>query len=97
MGIVAHYINAEDVLQSIVLGLPEVDGTHTGKSIANAIYSVIKDFKFQTNLGYFTMDNAANNDVIMRKLLASKSMHFPFSRLLFILVSYLIINYSNKC
>ena len=61
--------------------------------MANAIYSVIKDFEFQTNLGYFTMDNAANNDVMMRELSASKSMHLSFSGLPFILGGYLIINF----
>jgi len=87
MGVVAHYVNAEDTLQSTVLGLLEVDGTYTRKSIANAIYSVINDFEFQTNLGYFTMDNASNNDVMMRELLASKSMHLLFFGLPFIFTS----------
>jgi hypothetical protein len=71
-GIVAHYISEDNVLESSVLAIKEVDGAHEGNNLANIVMEVIKDWGFATKLGYFVMDNASNNDSMMRKLALGK-------------------------
>ncbi|KAG7414965.1 hypothetical protein Forpi1262_v016895 [Fusarium oxysporum f. sp. raphani] len=49
----------------ITLGLPEVSARHTGPNIAAEILDVIESYQIQDKIGYFTLDNAKNNDTAM--------------------------------
>jgi hypothetical protein len=68
LGVVAHYITGDGELQHSVLALKEIDGDHTGENLAPVILEVIADYGFKTNLGFFVMDNASNNDTMMNYL-----------------------------
>lgn len=48
--------------------LEEIQGAHTGANLAPMVLKAIERFKFVYNLGYIVMDNAANNDTMMREL-----------------------------
>jgi hypothetical protein len=68
LGVVAYYITRDSGLQHSVLALNEIDGDYTGKNLAPVILEVIPDYRFKTNLGFFAIDNASNNDTIMNYL-----------------------------
>lgn len=47
-------------------GMKEVSGNKTGENLASIVMEIIKDWEIQSQLGYFMMDNASDNDVMMR-------------------------------
>ncbi|OWT42267.1 restless-like transposase [Pochonia chlamydosporia 170] len=64
-GITALFRNVKNEPQKIVLGLPELINRHTGANIAAEVLDVISSFSIEDKLGYFTLDNAGNNDTAM--------------------------------
>jgi hypothetical protein len=68
LGIIAHYITDKGQLRSSVLALKEVDGEHSGENLSLVILQVVDDYEIQSQLGYFVMDNASNNDKMMQYL-----------------------------
>src|SRR5258708_5339471 len=66
--IVAHFITGDGELRHVVLALREIDGAHTGENLSPVILDVIVDYGFESNLGFFMMDNASNNDTMMNHL-----------------------------
>lgn len=68
LGIVAHFITGDGELRHVVLALREIDGAHTGENLSPVILEVIVDYGFESNLGFFMMDNASNNDTMMNHL-----------------------------
>ncbi|XP_044715251.1 restless-like transposase [Hirsutella rhossiliensis] len=67
-GIAAFYLSKEKRPQKILLGMPELRQSHTGENIASQVAEVITSFEIQDKIGYFTLDNAENNDTAMRAL-----------------------------
>jgi hypothetical protein len=49
----------------ITIGVPELSVSHTGTNIAAEILDVIEAYQIQDKIGYFTLDNAENNDTAM--------------------------------
>jgi hAT family C-terminal dimerisation region len=68
LGITAQFINEGGILQSLVLGMREVVGEHSGENMSRYVLEVIKEYDIVRNLGYFTMDNAPDNDTMMKEL-----------------------------
>jgi hypothetical protein len=68
LGIVAHYISATGNLDTSVLALREVNGEHSGENQAVEILDVINDYGIASKVGYFVMDNATNNDTMIKEL-----------------------------
>ena len=66
MGITAVYIEEEGQLDHTVLAVKEIEGNHQGENLAPLVMEVIKDWEIAEKLGYFVMDNASNNDTMMR-------------------------------
>jgi hypothetical protein len=64
-GICCFYRDENSKPCKITLGLPEISAKHTGPNIAAEILDVIKSYQIQHKLGYFTLDNAKNNDTAM--------------------------------
>ena len=64
-------------MQKITLGCPKLSKRHTGENAAAEITEVIKAFQLEEKLGYFTLDNATNNDAAM----AALSSEFGFDPL----------------
>jgi hypothetical protein len=60
------------VLETSLLALVEVFGAHEGETLAPYILKVVEEWGFASNLGYFVMDNASNNDTMMRYLSLGK-------------------------
>jgi hypothetical protein len=72
LGIVAHYISAIGVLDSIVLAMKEIEGNHKGENLALVLMEVIRDWGIVPKLGYMVMDNVSNNDTMMEALSTGK-------------------------
>ncbi|TKA39987.1 hypothetical protein B0A49_13726, partial [Cryomyces minteri] len=68
LGIVAHFIDKNCRLKTIVLGMPLLLGAHSGENIAGLVKNVIKDYRVGSKIGYFVMDNASNNDTSLQVL-----------------------------
>ena len=68
LGINAHFTSESMELEAITLGMKELYGEHSGKNIAGVIYNVCSDFEILNKLGYFVMDNASNNDMLVEHL-----------------------------
>lgn len=62
LGIVAHWVDTAGNLHGLLLGLRRFHGAHTGSNQACHFWSVVEDFQITRKIGYFTLDNATNND-----------------------------------
>ncbi|OBS15909.1 hypothetical protein FPOA_27961 [Fusarium poae] len=68
LGVVAHYVTEDGQLEHHVLALKDIDSEHDRSHLAVAILKVVDEWGFASKLGYFVMDNAGNNDTMMRSL-----------------------------
>jgi hypothetical protein len=50
----------------------EIQGPHEGENIAPIVEEVLREWGIVSKLGYMQMDNASNNDTMMRALSRSK-------------------------
>jgi hypothetical protein len=44
LGVTAHWLNSDFEHEEIILDFIHLKGSHTGENLADAIYSVLKDF-----------------------------------------------------
>jgi hypothetical protein len=72
LAIIAHYISEDNKLESSVLALREIQGSHDGENIAPIVEEVLEEWGIISKLGYLQMDNASNNDTMIRALGRSK-------------------------
>ena len=54
----------------IVLGIPKVTSRHSGLNIASEILAIFDSFEINNKIGYFTLNNANNNDTTMEVIRA---------------------------
>ena len=80
MCLVAHYIDADWVLQCRVLNFMELDPPHTGIVIAQVVFECMVEWKIEDKVMTITLDNASNNDTaitnLKAKLLARRNTNF---------------------
>lgn len=67
-GVIAHFIDEDGNLQELALGIKELEGSHTGSNIAHVLLAILDDYGITSKLGYLQMDNATNNDTLIREL-----------------------------
>ena len=67
-GITCCYVDSAFRIQKLVLGLPELRESHTGVNIAEEVGNILDEYKIQDKIGYFSLDNASNNDTAMEAL-----------------------------
>ncbi|CAG8435381.1 3766_t:CDS:2 [Scutellospora calospora] len=60
IGITCHFIDDNWVLRHILLDIFEIPSPHTGQVIANAILSLLEEFKLENKILALTSDNASN-------------------------------------
>jgi hypothetical protein len=68
LGAIAHFVNSQGNLEEVLICLKEVEGSHTGENLSQYILQAIDDFDITSRLGYFQMDNAPNNDTMLREV-----------------------------
>lgn len=66
LGVVGHWVCPVGKVMSTVLGLQRFKGRHTGENQALHFWSIICDYNLMQKIGYFTLDNATNNDSALR-------------------------------
>lgn len=67
--IVAHFATLSSQIQDLPISLPQLNSAYTGRAIADAVVATLKAFKITlSNLGYFVLDNAANNDTTIESI-----------------------------
>jgi hypothetical protein len=65
LGVVGHWVDADGNLHNTLLGLRRFYGAHTGANQAAYFWQVAKEFSLTKKIGYFTLDNASNNDTAL--------------------------------
>jgi hypothetical protein len=81
-GVVAHFANASGVIQDLPIALPQLAGAHTGDAIASALVKTLEVYGIASNkLGYFVLDNAANNDTAVAALASVYDFNAAYRRL----------------
>ena len=68
LGAIAHFVSSQGDLEEVLICLKEVEGSHTGENLSRYILQAIDDFGITPRLGCFQMDNAPNNDVMLREV-----------------------------
>jgi len=62
-GVIAHFAEVDGVIHDLPIDLPQLAGAHIGEAIAQTIVQMLKAHDVtHDKLGYFVLDNAANND-----------------------------------
>ena len=64
-GITCSYLDQHYYIKKLVLGMPELQTSHTGENIAKEIIDTLLSYKIINKIGYFTLDNASNNNTAM--------------------------------
>lgn len=67
-GVFAHYLDAFGKKKKILLSIPSINDSHTGENIAQGVADIIMEFGLEKRVGYFVLDNAANNDKAIETL-----------------------------
>ncbi len=68
LALVAHFLDSTYTHRTVLLGLPRILGGHDGANIAESLLSITTEYKINSNLGAFIMDNATNNDTMVTAL-----------------------------
>ena len=65
LGVVAHWIDSDSQSCRALLGLRRLSGAHTGENQGQIIIALLQEYGLTKKVGYFTLDNAANNDTAL--------------------------------
>lgn len=68
LGVVVHFIDTKGKVWQFLLGLPHHHDSHSGHNLAETFVSIACQYNLQDRIGYFTTDNASNNDTCMEFL-----------------------------
>lgn len=69
LGVVAHYLDNDHKLKTVVLSMRDTLGSHTGANIADHLADVLSDFEISGDrVAYYAADNATNNDTALAAL-----------------------------
>jgi hypothetical protein len=70
VAIVAHFLDANLVNQSVLIALKRLRYSHSAENIAQVIIPVLKEMLDPEQLGHFIADNENTNDAVIRLILA---------------------------
>lgn len=62
LAVVGHYLDGSGTLQTHLLALQRITGSHSGDNLAQGIVEVVERFGLAQQLGYFQSDNVDSND-----------------------------------
>ena len=82
LGVVAHWLDSDYELHSIVIGMHRFYGRHTRDNLAACFREIIDPYSTIDKIGFFTLDNATNNDTALQHIaLHLKELDIPFDPL----------------
>jgi hypothetical protein len=68
LGINAQFVDKNFGRRKVLLGLPYLNGRHTGEALAEEVSRILDFWELDDKLGFFTLDNATNNDTAMEAI-----------------------------
>jgi hypothetical protein len=68
IAITAHWTDQNWKVRSTLMAIREIDRDHDGENISQVVYRILKEFEIVNRIGYFTSDNASDNDTAMQWL-----------------------------
>jgi hypothetical protein len=68
LGVTAAYVWEDGTMETSVLALKVVEGAHDGEYLSKYVMDVISEWGIASKLGYFNMDNATNNDTMLKAI-----------------------------
>jgi hypothetical protein len=77
LGVIAHYVSEDVILQECLLTMEVVDG-HREK-LSQYPLNVNQDYGIISRPGYLQMDNAPDNETLIRLLSVGTSISIPLS------------------
>jgi hypothetical protein len=70
-GVTAMYLDEGYMMRKITLGIHDPIYQHTGGNITAELINILEAFEIGDKLGYFTLDNASNNDTAVEYIWAA--------------------------
>jgi hypothetical protein len=68
IGFTVQFVSEDHGLQSLVVGIKELEGQHNGEHMAEAIMAFIREYGIASKVGYFMMDNGGNMNTMLDKI-----------------------------
>lgn len=68
LGLTVHFLDDEGSFRTFLLGLPRIEGRHSGENLADRVSEIIHEYGFENRIGYFMTDNAESNDTCLEHL-----------------------------
>ncbi|XP_044715999.1 transposase [Hirsutella rhossiliensis] len=68
LGLTVHFLDDEGRFRTFLLGLPRIEGRHSGENLADRVSEIIHEYGFESRVGYFVTDNAESNDTCLGHL-----------------------------
>jgi len=68
LAVVAHWVSSEGQLVTATLGFQHLQGPYSCTNQADLIWKILHFYKLTEKLGYFTTDNASNNDTALSEI-----------------------------
>ncbi|KJZ69950.1 hypothetical protein HIM_10658 [Hirsutella minnesotensis 3608] len=68
IGNTVHFLDEEGKYRTFLLGLPQVEGRHSGENLADRISEILHEYGLKGRVGYFVTDNAESNDTCLEEL-----------------------------
>ncbi|KAG6990049.1 Zinc finger BED domain-containing protein RICESLEEPER 2 [Fusarium oxysporum f. sp. conglutinans] len=68
LGLAVHFLDDEGKFRTFLLGLPQIEGRHSGENLADRVSEIIHEYGFEDRIGYFVADNAESNDTCLEDL-----------------------------
>lgn len=81
LGVFAHYLDKNNCIKNVLLGLRNTYGSHTAEEIKNHLYNVITEYGIDDKLAYFVADSAIANDKALTLLENELSINADTQRL----------------
>jgi len=81
VGVIGYYMSSQYKVETVLLGLRRLHGTHSGENIAEAIVKVIRKYELSGNqIGWFILDNASSNDTCVAEILKALNINDTVER-----------------
>lgn len=81
VGVVGHFMSSQYKVETVLLGLRRLRGTHSGENIADVVLEVIRKYELTGDrIGWFVLDNATSNDTCVAEILKALGIHDTVAR-----------------
>ncbi|EKG09103.1 Ribonuclease H-like protein, partial [Macrophomina phaseolina MS6] len=81
LGLNVHFLSSSGKVRQFLIGLPKLEGRHTGVNLAEEVARVIAEWDIGLKIGYFITDNADNNDACLEALAKEHGFNVKWRRL----------------